>query len=156
MAKGEVEPAWIPPARPPGGWAEAQHELTLRLANGERLPETPVRVRWWTNPYTWWHQYGGWPGALICLLQMLVRHVRHGPEGTWVALWRRESSAQEPDLVFLTSRAHVPSTDGTAYGAVVGEYAPNGALMVELDMCRILPTHNPQRPYGFLTRRLRS
>ena len=152
MAKGEVEPAWIPPARPPGGWAVAQRELPTHLANGERLPETPVRVQWWTNDLWWWPF---WSNLYWTLVGLFLR-VRRGPVGTWVALWRRESPAEEPDLMFLTDPAQLPSTEGTAYGTAIGEYAPNGALLVQLDGRRIVPTHNPQRPYGDMTRHLRS
>ncbi|HEY7068638.1 MAG TPA: hypothetical protein VH479_00920 [Acidimicrobiales bacterium] len=152
--RGEREPAWIAPARPPERWAVAQRELPIHLANGERFPETPVRVRWWDNPYPRW-AYGA---RGLNLVLAMVWHLGHGPEGTWVALWRRESAgaAREPDLMFLTDLDQLPSTEGTAHGIVVGEYAPNGALLVELGDRTVQPTYNPQRPYGHMTRHLRN
>ena len=56
--------------------------------------------------------------------------------------------------MFRADADEVPSTDGSTNGTLLGEYAPNGALLVEIEGRRIRPTYNPQSPYGDLTRRL--
>ena len=87
---------------------------------------------------------------------MLARRARRGPAGTFVALWRQEAETAEPDRVFRAAPDHFPSRDGSANATVLGEYAPNGALLVDLGGVRIRPTYNPQRPQGDVTRRLRT
>jgi len=144
---GEAGAGPIPPVRPPSQWAEAQRELILRYANGATLPSTKVRVRWWTTPEM---SMGGWLGVLF----YLARRARRGPAGSFVALWRQGTETAEPDLVFRPDPRELPSLDGCARGTVHGEYAPNGALLLDIGS-RIRPTYNPQQPYGDLTRGLR-
>jgi hypothetical protein len=105
-------------------------------------------------------KYGGGlatPVGLVQAVRMLARRRRRGPAGTFVALWRRGvGPATEPDLVFRADPDELASLHGAADGTVLGEYAPNGALLVDLGDRRVRPIYNPQRPSGDLTRRLRS
>jgi hypothetical protein len=104
-------------------------------------------------------RYGGrlaLPIAAVQGVRMMVRRLRRGPAGTFVAVWRLGPESAEPDLVFRTDAEEVPSMSGSADGTVLGEYAPNGALLVDVGGRRIRPTYNPQRPYGDLTRGLGS
>jgi hypothetical protein len=150
----------VRPIRPPAGWADAQRELAGRLAVGDTIPATAVRVQWWTADGTWVPRYGGRLAGPIVLIQgvrMLIRRARRGPAGTFVALWRQDlDDTVDPDLVFKASPGDLPSPDGTGDATVLGEYAPNGALVVALEHGHIRPIYNPQHPSGDLTRYLRS
>ena len=145
----------IPPIRPPNQWPDAQSAFMHSQLGG--AASTDVHVKWWTNERDIPRREGAIfaPGPEEDVVRAILRRAKHGPPGSFVALWRRPPAADvEPDLVFEVSPEALPSEAGEDDAVLLGEYAPNGAMCLVLGGARIAPIFNPQTPWGDRTRRL--
>lgn len=142
--------ALIHPVRPPSQWADAQREWSRRLGSHEP-PSQTVWGWWWTNEATEVPSYGGAamaPFAIALGMVALVRRLRRGPAGAFVALAVHgdEDGGRAPDLVVEVRPGTLPSRDGAAEVRVLGEVAPNGALAIELGRRLLFPIAPPKVP----------
>lgn len=105
----------LEPVRNPSEWAAAQSLLrTTYAARREELPRLPVRFRWFTR-------------------RVLLPVYVGGSKEQYVALYEPDAAAGvAPLVVFAVEPGTFTTRAGEAWGEVVGELAPNGALALEV------------------------